>query len=467
MSKAQETNMPYGKLNKVLVITGDPLGNKMAGPGIRALNFAIQLASNCEVILATSSKCELSDQKFLVCEISVKNIKKLEAWADVIVIQGNVLIDFPSLRKSKKYIVCDIYDPMQLEQLEQGKDSDLSLWNERIAHASYVISQQLAVGDFFLAASERQRDFWLGALSIKGRINAHNYGSDVSLGNLIDIVPFGLPDIPPKLTQKELRGQVKGIEPDDKIVIWGGGIYNWFDPETLVLAINEISKKRKNIKLFFMGTQHPNPGVPEMDVFNKTFELSKKLKLLNKFVFFNSNWVPYENRHNFLLQADLGVSTHFDHIETRFSFRTRILDYLWAGLPIVTTVGDEFGDLVEKEQLGFSVGERDVSGLATAIEAAIFEPMTNEIFRKNSLKMSQNYKWSVVCSPLVNFCRNPHYASDLTWLTKRGEIRKKPQAPEPGSFINIRNKFYNLRLRYKSQGMSGVIKLINKRLLSR
>jgi hypothetical protein len=37
------------------------------------------------------------------------------------------------------------------------------------------------------------------------------------------------------------------------------------------------------------------------------------------------------------------VSTHYEHVETTFAFRTRILDYLWAGLPVVATGGDAFG----------------------------------------------------------------------------------------------------------------------------
>ena len=46
----------------------------------------------------------------------------------------------------------------------------------------------------------------------------------------------------------------------------------------------------------------------------------------------------------YLLDADLAVSAHFDDVETRFAFRTRLLDCLWAGLPVVTTRGDTLGD---------------------------------------------------------------------------------------------------------------------------
>ena len=67
--------------------------------------------------------------------------------------------------------------------------------------------------------------------------------------------------------------------------------------------------------------------------------LSDELGLTDRHVFFNEGWVPYDTRQNFLLDADVGVSTHFDHVEAEFSYRTRVLDYLWAGLPVVMTRG--------------------------------------------------------------------------------------------------------------------------------
>ena len=86
-------------------------------------------------------------------------------------------------------------------------------------------------------------------------------------------------------------------------------------------------------------------------------------------MFFNEGWVEYEDRQNYLLEADVGVSTHFDHVETEFSFRTRILDYLWAGLPVVATGGDSFADLIEDRGLGVTVPPEDVD----ALEAALYQ----------------------------------------------------------------------------------------------
>jgi glycosyltransferase involved in cell wall biosynthesis len=126
-------------------------------------------------------------------------------------------------------------------------------------------------------------------------------------------------------------------------------------------------------RLCFLGVAHPNPDVPQMTVVSKTFELADELGLTDTVVFFNQDWVEFDDRHNYLLDADAAVSTHYEHIETAFSFRTRILDYLWARLPMVTTRGDGFADLIDETPLGIVVPERDVDVLADAIATVLYD----------------------------------------------------------------------------------------------
>ncbi|MFW8744926.1 hypothetical protein ACOI9R_32825, partial [Mesorhizobium japonicum] len=70
---------------------------------------------------------------------------------------------------------------------------------------------------------------------------------------------------------------------------------------------------------------------------------------------------------------DAGVSTHREQLETTLSFRTRMLDYLWAGLPMVVTEGDHFADLVDADGLGAVVPAGDVAALASAIEGVVYD----------------------------------------------------------------------------------------------
>ena len=169
-------------------------------------------------------------------------------------------------------------------------------------------------------------------------MNPVTYDADATLRSLIAVVPFGVPGQPPVKTRDAVRGVVPGIGPDDEVLLWGGGVYNWFDPLTLLRG-RPASPAPPRTRLFFLGLSHPQPGVPEMRMAVETRQLSDELGLTGTHVFFNEGWVAYDDRQNFLLEADIGVSTHLDHVETAFSFRTRILDYLWASLPVVATGG--------------------------------------------------------------------------------------------------------------------------------
>jgi hypothetical protein len=400
---------------RILVITGDSVGEKMAGPAIRAWNIAKLLSGDHDVRLLSMTRAESLDDAFEVGVIShhrPSSVMAHEHWADVIIVQGHALALFPALETSTKVMVVDIYDPLHLEQLEQGRGKVLDLWNKQVNDATDALNHQLLIGDFFLCASDRQRHFWLGQLAGLGRINAYTYSRDSELDSLIAVAPFGMSSTDPVKTSPAIRGVVPGIGIDDKVIVWGGGIYNWFDPGILIRAVAELSVTRPDVRLFFMGVKHPNPDVPEMEAVSEARVLSEQLGMTNKHVFFNESWVPYDERQNYLLEADLGVSTHFQHVETTFSFRTRILDYLWAGLPIVTTGGDSFGDLVEKEELGASLPERDQGALVAAIETYLYDDEAIAAAKANVARVRQNFIWERAMAPLVDFCRQPLFAAD-------------------------------------------------------
>lgn len=425
---------------RVLIVTGDPLGEKLAGPAIRATSFARVLADEGHFVkVASLQSVTIDDDAFEAVSVtSPSQMEAQERWADVIVVQGNALVLFESLANTTKYLVIDVYDPMHLEQLEQGRGKSEADWNNSILGANAILNDQLIKGDFFLAASDRQLHFWTGALASLGRVNVLTYNQDLSLKSLIDVVPFGMDANFPEKTKPALRNVIPGIDDDSKIIIWAGGIYNWFDPETLVKAVEKVSRTHPEIVLFFMGTKHPHPGVPEMAVIERTRKLSEKLNLTNKNVFFNNSWVDYGDRHNFLIDADAGVSTHYEHIETVFSFRTRILDYLWAGLPIVSTRGDSFGELIEDKYLGETVPETSVEKLAAAIESVLFDEEASEQMRQNIAEVRQRFFWANAAKPLVDFCANPHYAKDRINISSDGTVSRPATPMQQKTFTRAR-----------------------------
>lgn len=397
--------------HRVLVVTSDVLGEKMAGPGIRAWEIANALHTVADIRLVSNESASIKDADFPVFAVTDETLKPHVDWADVLVFHGGILSTHPWIRETDTIIVADVYDPIHLEALELGKDLGEKGREALVYSCEDALNVQLERADFVLCASEKQRDFWLGHLGALGRIRPSVYDADISLRGLIDIAPFGVSELPPTQSRHAIKGTVPGISPDDKVIIWGGGIYNWFDPLSLIRAVAKIAELRSDVKLYFLGVKHPNPNVPTMQMAADAMQLSDELGLTDRFIFFNTGWVDYEDRINYLLDADLGVSTHFDHVETAFSFRTRILDYLWAGLPIVSTAGDTFAPIIQERNLGKVVDPESTDDLTSAILEVLFGE-EHEAIARNVTTFGQEMTWSKVLQPLVNFCKQPRHSAD-------------------------------------------------------
>ncbi len=188
------------------------------------------------------------------------------------------------------------------------------------------------------------------------------------------------------------------------------------------------------IKLIFMSTDHPNTSIPErMWMPARARQLSDELGLTDGHVYFNHDWVAYSERSQWLLASDCGVSTHFDHAETRYAFRTRMLDYLWCGLPIICTAGDRFAQLVAERELGWVVPAEDVDALAQAVLEMAADPNRRRVISERVSQVAQDMTWERVSAPLRRFLTNPALAADQprhAWIHRRQPSRVEMRTVE-------------------------------------
>ena len=206
----------------------------MAGPAIRTWQIATELAKEHDVTLVSNLRSDLSSSSFDVRFVDDRDMTRLVEQSEVIVMQGNLMAQHPVLRSTDRIVVVDIYDPFHLEVLEQSRGMEPMQRRFATRSSKEVVNEQLMRGDFFVCASDKQRDFWLGQLTAVGRINPATYDERTNLRALIDVVPFGVDEQPPQHTMQRIKGVMPGIGPDDLVLLWGGGIYNWFDPLTLL-----------------------------------------------------------------------------------------------------------------------------------------------------------------------------------------------------------------------------------------
>jgi len=402
---------------KILVLSLGVVGQRMSSLGIRSYHIARVLAERLPqsaVTLAVPTETELlsQDLPFRVVQYTPSSLKSLAREHDIMISYTLPVGLLPHTRDTR--VVLDLYGVYLPEWLEIA-NAELKPSQRR----SWVDCQQrklnllLTWADFVLYANDRQRHLYLGMLSALGRVTPEAYAEDKRLNHLLGLVPLGVRPGEPQATKRVLKGVHPGIRAGDKVLIWNGAVTEWFDLETLIRAVHQLSQERDDIKLFFMGTElpsYPQPaklkGIGAVAV-KGALRLCEDLHLLDRSVFFNIGWVGYEDTANYLLEADIGVCTYFPSLETDYSFRTRFLDLFWAKRPIICTEGDVLADLVVRRQLGIVVPPRDTQALAQAIRRLVDDEGLMQTCKQNLREVREEFRWEKVLEPLVEFCRTP------------------------------------------------------------
>ncbi len=267
------------------------------------------------------------------------------------------------LTKAGRTWVVDLINPEPFEGLEYHRARHPLERRALAIVRADRISYALRRGHVFVCATERQRDMWLGMLAATRRLDPGLYDADPTLRNLIDIVPSGIDECAPVAPERPvLRGAA--LSGNARIVLWNGGVWDWFDPDTAIAAVTRLYARDERWRLFFISTARPSLRTP-------MGAAERVARAAGEVVGVNRQWVPYAERAGYLLEADVCVSTHRPTLESHFSYRNRLLDCIWAGLPIVCTEGDAFADLVAARGWGRTVRPEDPEALATALEAVV------------------------------------------------------------------------------------------------
>ena len=387
-------------------------GKRMAGRDNRPYPRAVALAQQLPAARVTSSVPPEPDSP--TPHPNRKTVPQRGQWSDLLeMLRHDIFVsrNFPPqaiLLLFNKLWALDFYSTFFIEWLEISKRIPHAgrrrIWTESNRH---YINFQLTIADYIVCANERQRDVLIGTLATTGLLTGNVYERDRTLRKLVDVVPYGVQPGCPQPGRNVLKGVIPGIRETDTVLIWNGSIMEWFDAKTVIRAMAEIARVRDDVKLFFLGTEHPDfvTGVLEKPP-REAVELSKELGLYETSVFFNIGWVPYEELGAYLAEADIGVCAGFDNTEARYAFRTRFVDLFWASLPTVCTEGDVLAERIAREPLGLAVRPSDPSAFAQAVLRLVDDKEFYEQCKGNMAAVRDELSWDRTLKPLIEFCRN-------------------------------------------------------------
>jgi glycosyltransferase involved in cell wall biosynthesis len=297
---------------------------------------------------------------------------------------------FAALRGASTVTVSDQYDPIHLE---------LSVLHDQPGLARVLGSQrsvrevQLSFADVIACAGERQRALALEELTASSRRRP----TPPTVVN----VPFGIAEPPPRGRTRALRARFPVIGPDDPVVLWWGKIWKWLDAATAIRAFELVVRHRPDARLVISAGKAPKRAFDRSATTGEALGLARDLGLLDRNVFFLDEWAPYDQRHELLQDADLGLTLHAESVEAPFAARARYMDYVWASLPCVLARGDEVAERFEEAGFARLVSAGDPEGTAGAILGLIGDPGALETARAAGRALADQYRWSTVVRPLV------------------------------------------------------------------
>lgn len=353
----------------------DVVGAKMAGPGIRAVELSRRLAEHHEVTLVARGSEELSGETFH----SAQDLGAALPGADVLITPGFGLA-MPRLFRFGGRLVLDLYDPVQLEQLSRVGTRPTPAQIVEVGYVRRRLQYLLARADHVLCASRPQRAYWLGWLGACGRLTPQALANDPEASRLLAVVPFGLPESPPSRAGSPLRAAI-GASASQRVALWAGGLWDWMDPALAVAAAALARQRVPDLQLAFLAGQRPGTAAAPV-----------RPDAPRAGVHFIDQWVPYQERGAWLLDANLAVSAHKPSLEAELAFRTRLLDCLWAALPAACTAGDVLACEGELQGWARTAPAGDAAALADAM-VALCDPAQNERARAAARTAANARTW--------------------------------------------------------------------------
>jgi glycosyltransferase involved in cell wall biosynthesis len=281
-------------------------------------------------------------------------------------------------------LVVDLIAPIPFELAESPE----AAWRTR------QLAAHVAAADLILCTNQRQRELLHGIAVAQGT------GEE----GRIRVVPHGLDAERPRATARPLR-EAGLVAEGDRVAIWAGGIWGWLDPLTPIRAIERLRRDRPEAKLAFVGIEAPGTAKRPLHASRSEEALGyiSERRLEGDAVVLLPGRLESQDYLDHLIEADVGVSAHPPSLEGRYATRTRIVDYLYAGLPVVATRGETMADFAVAHGVGLGVEPLDVEGFAAALDEALF----GDSVRAPTDEALAPLQWRKVAQPLVRYCFEP------------------------------------------------------------
>jgi glycosyltransferase involved in cell wall biosynthesis len=312
--------------------------------------------------------------------------------------------------KHKKPLWIDIYG----DRITENQIAAHTSGSDRGIQISYeYLNLILRHGDKYSTCSTPQKFAMVGQLSTAYRLNRHTMGYEF-VHAILPGAPSDHSKVSPKLV---LRG--KQVPNDAFVVLWCGGYNVWTDVDTLFQALHQAMEKDSRIHFVSAGA---GVQLTNNNSYERFLEMISRSPHRDRFHMLG--WQPSSVVPGLYPQADVGINLDAFHYETQLGTRTRLVEMMHYGLPVITTLGCELSYVVEKQGLGltFPIGD------AKTFENHILTLAKNKSLQQKLAAQAQSYtnhqlSFQNTTHPFLEWARKPFFAPDRDRMHSRFSTR--------------------------------------------
>ncbi len=277
--------------------------------------------------------------------------------------------------------------------------------------------QVLRRGDLFSVCGTPQRHATVGELAMVGRLNRHTFGYEFVRVVLPGAPPCDQTPAPPARPRSFLR--TWGVEDGDFVVLWCGGYNTWTDVDTLFAGLEEAMARHPSIRYVSVGANtYQGPD----NVYQRFLAMVERSPFRERFHMLG--WRPWTEIARFYRESDVGLNIDALHYETLYGTRTRLVEMIGAGLPVVTTLGPELSYLLEAAEAARTFAIGDATALARHLVELATEPGLRDRLAANALRYArEELSFERTTRELRKWVAAPSPAPDRRALTGPERIR--------------------------------------------
>jgi glycosyltransferase involved in cell wall biosynthesis len=259
----------------------------------------------------------------------------------------------------------------------------------------------LKKGDVFSVCSLPQQHVLVGELAMAVRLNWRTFGYQF----VRVVLPSAWPSTRSDVQRSAGRQQVPA---DGFVALWCGGYHTWTDVDTLFKAVEYAMAKSPTL-------HYVSVGANAYEAPDNTY--ARLLRLIESSVyrtrFHMLGWQPWHQVSGYYQQSDVGLSVDAFHYETIYGTRTRLVEMMTAGLPVITSLGCELADLVRKAGAGLTFETGDWQAFGEHLIRLTNDNHLRDAMAQRALQYARHdLSFAITAQPLRDWVNAPSLAPD-------------------------------------------------------